>query len=78
MHVHSCPLVHSSFRPEPFLLFLHAQSQVVDSESKWILLEHELASHGFGVSFDAVMFKRLREQVSAVVTAFDVVVLQRS
>ena len=82
VHVNSCPHVHSSFCPEPSLHFccqcLHTQccTPVVDSGCIWILLKHEPLSHGFSVSFDAGMIKRLREQVSAVVTAFDFLTLQ--
>ena len=82
VQVQSCPRVLSSFCPEPPLRshckFHHAQccNQIVDSEREWIPPKHEFASHGFSVSSDAVMVKRLREQVSAVITDFYFVILQ--
>ena len=51
-------------------------TQIVDSECKWTPPKHEFTSRGFSVSSDTVMGKRLREQVSAVITALYFVILQ--
>ena len=68
VQVHSRPRVHSSVRLES-VLHLSCQRQIVDSEYDWVSPKHEFATHGFGVPHNAILFKRLREQVGAVVTA---------
>ena len=51
--------------------FLHARccTQIVDNECKWIPPKHEFASHGL-MGRLMLSWKRLREEISAVIAAF--------